>query len=89
MPEVPVQNPAPALSYGEKQAVLDFARRWPLLGKARAGEIAMDYAACLKAGEASQGEGISPRGAFDGAEYLLGIARGLSGEALFSAGERP
>ncbi|MDR2184498.1 MAG: RDD family protein [Treponema sp.] len=93
MPETPVQIPASPLSYEEKQAVLDFARRYPLLGKARAGEIARDYAACLKTETVLREEfGISPeeefanslKGEFNGAEYLLGIARGLSG----AAGER-
>ena len=90
MPEVPVRNPAFTLSYEEKQAVLDFARRYPLLGKARAGEIAGDYAACLRIGKAPrEGSGASPEDTFGSAEYLLGIARGLSGDVLFPAGERP
>jgi uncharacterized RDD family membrane protein YckC len=90
MPGIPVQSPAFPLSYEEKQAVLDFARRCPLLGKARADEIAGDYAACLRTGKAPRGEsGASSEGGFGSAEYLLGIARGLSGEALFPAGERP
>jgi uncharacterized RDD family membrane protein YckC len=97
MPEVPVQSPVSPLSYAEKQAVLDFARRRPLLGRARAEEIARDYAACLKTETVPLGaSGISskrefagfPEGAFDGADYLLGIARGLSGEARFPAKER-
>lgn len=60
------------LSYAEKQAILMFARRCPLLGPARADEIAEAYAAMLRDAE-DQG---SP------AEYLLGIARRISGEAL-------
>jgi uncharacterized RDD family membrane protein YckC len=83
-PDIPVQSPASPLSYEEKQSVLNFARRYPLLGRARAGEIARDYAACLRAGEAPA-EPLETD--FSDAEYLLGIARGLSGEAL--SGERP
>jgi uncharacterized RDD family membrane protein YckC len=94
MPEVPVQSPASPLSYEEKQAILDFARRRPLLGRARADEIAGDYAACLSAGTSPAEPGMSSPGissgdGFGGAEYLLGVARGLSGEALFPAGGKP
>jgi uncharacterized RDD family membrane protein YckC len=59
------------LSYEEKQAILLFARRYELLGKARADEIARDYAAFLR--------GDGPE-ILSGGDYLLGIARGLSGE---------
>jgi uncharacterized RDD family membrane protein YckC len=64
-----VCSPRP-LSWEEKQAILMFARRYPLLGPARADEIARDYVRALR-GEAS----------FEGSEsaWLLGIARGLSG----------
>jgi uncharacterized RDD family membrane protein YckC len=58
------------LSYEEKQAVLNFARRYPLLGEARANEIAGIYAPCLKNGDS----------ALTDAAFLLGIARKLSGE---------
>jgi len=58
------------LSYEEKQAVLNFARRYPLLGEARANEIAGIYAPCLKSGDS----------ALTDAAFLLGIARKLSGE---------
>jgi uncharacterized RDD family membrane protein YckC len=59
------------LSSEEKQAVLNFARRYPLLGEARANEIACFYSQSLR----SKGkEEISD------AAYLLGIARQLSGE---------
>ena len=63
--------PQRALSWEEKQAILMFARRYPLLGPARADEIAREYAASLKGEEADSGSA-----------YLLGIARRLSGEAL-------
>jgi len=70
-------NPQPAafqtaLSYEEKQAILEFARRYPLLGEARAGEIAGIYAPQLK-------------NAFEklpDSAFLLGIAKKLSGETL-------
>jgi uncharacterized RDD family membrane protein YckC len=61
----PVTPPQP-LSHDEKQAILSFARRYPLLGEARANEIAAIYAPCLCENQSSG--------------YLLGIARKLLGE---------
>jgi len=65
------------LSYGEKQAILNFARRYPLLGEARANEIAGIYAPYLKD---YAGSGALPDAALPDAAFLLGIARRLSGE---------
>jgi hypothetical protein len=65
--------PAAPLSYEEKQAILIFARRYPLLGEARANEIAGTYAASLREEEAAKNGHIS------NATYLLGVARLLSG----------
>jgi hypothetical protein len=62
--------PPVRLSYEEKQAVLMFARRYPLLGADRAEEITRPYVLALGAGAPSA------------AGYLLGIARKLAGEAL-------
>jgi uncharacterized RDD family membrane protein YckC len=70
----PLAPPRP-LSAEEKQAILMFARRYPLLGPARADEIAHDFAAALRGGEASS----APAGS-DSA-YFLGIASRFSGEA--------
>jgi uncharacterized RDD family membrane protein YckC len=67
--EFPPQSPAPPLSSGEKQAILMFARRYPLLGPARADEIAGPYAAALGA-----------EGASSASVYLLGAARKLAGD---------
>jgi uncharacterized RDD family membrane protein YckC len=78
LPGGPVITPGRALSYGEKQALLLFARRYPLLGKARADEIARPYAAALR--EDVPG-GAFPEGDLSGGEYLLGIARKFGGEA--------
>jgi hypothetical protein len=64
--------------YEEKQAVLMFARRYPLLGEARANEIARSYAGTL-------GSDFSP-GDISGAVLLLGIARKLFGEGLARKG---
>jgi len=58
------------LSSDEKQAVLNFARRYHLLGEARANEIAAIYAPYLK----------DETCALTDAAFLLGIARKLSGE---------
>jgi len=63
-------SPPRVLSYDEKQAILSFARRYPLLGESRANEIAGIYAPYLKA----EGSDLSD------SACLLGIARSLSGE---------
>jgi uncharacterized RDD family membrane protein YckC len=64
--------PQIALSNDEKQAIINFARRYHLLGKFRANEIAGIYAPYIRAGETD----------IDNAAYLLGIARNLSGKRL-------
>jgi uncharacterized RDD family membrane protein YckC len=61
-------SPGRALSYEEKQAILSFAGRYPLLGPDRAEELARIYVPSLSGGV----EGSA-------AEYLLGIAHTLSG----------
>ncbi|MDR0623536.1 MAG: RDD family protein [Treponema sp.] len=63
----PLVPPTP-LSHEEKQAILTFARRYPLLGAARAEEITRPYVRALEAGVPSA------------SAYLLGIARKLAGE---------
>jgi uncharacterized RDD family membrane protein YckC len=63
------------LSNDEKQAILNFARRYPLLGEARANEIAGIYAPYLKDDDCALPDAALPNAAF-----LLGIARKLSGE---------
>ncbi|QQO10483.1 RDD family protein [Breznakiella homolactica] len=66
-------RPSRNLSYEEKQTILMFARRYPLLGQDRAEELARIYAPVLRSG------GTAWESKSD-AEYLLGIARGLSGD---------
>jgi len=66
-------SPSKPLSHEEKQAILNFARRYPLLGEARANEIASLYTPYIKK-ENTDFNNIS------NAAYLLGIARKLSGE---------
>jgi uncharacterized RDD family membrane protein YckC len=61
----PAVFPAAPLSGEEKRGLRMFAQRYPLLGKARADEIARDYAASLKGGEDWETADGSP------AEYLL------------------
>jgi uncharacterized RDD family membrane protein YckC len=68
-------SPARLLSGDEKQAVLNFARRYPLLGEARANEIANIYAPYLKDADSNL-NGLS------NAAFLMGVARKLSGETL-------
>jgi len=63
--------PPYTLSIEEKQAILEFARRYPLLGESRANEIAGIYASLLR-------DDGSPKQT--DAAYILGIARNLSGE---------
>jgi len=70
--DIPMVSPLRKLDYEEKQAVLSFARRYPLLGKARADEIAGIWTAKLRGAEASDSE-TAP------SAYLLGIARTLGG----------
>ena len=65
-------TPSRPLCGDEKEAVINFARRYPLLGEARANEIAGIYAPFLKDGDVSLPD----------AAFLLGIARKLSGEIL-------
>jgi uncharacterized RDD family membrane protein YckC len=60
--------PPTRFSHEEKQAILMFARRYPLLGAARAEEITRPYVLALGAAVPSA------------AGYLLGIARQLAGE---------
>ncbi|MDR0389046.1 MAG: RDD family protein [Spirochaetaceae bacterium] len=61
-------SPGRNLSYEEKQAILSFAGRYPLLGPDRAEELARIYVPSL-----------SGRVEENAAEYLLGIAHTLSG----------
>jgi len=80
--DFPVVFPSGKLSYEEKQAILMFARRYPLLGKARSDEIAAIWAARLKAGisTGSDGEtGITDAFETSASAYILGIARTLGG----------
>jgi uncharacterized RDD family membrane protein YckC len=87
--DVEVVTPGRTLSSEEKQAILMFARRYPLLGPARADEIARPMAASLR------GESGGPSGIGDGeprnrsaaetgsdSAYLLGVAHRFSGDAL-------
>jgi len=66
--DVPMAAPSRKLCYEEKQAILSFARRYPLLGKARAGEIADIWA-----------DKLQPDSSGEASAFLLGIARSLGG----------
>ncbi|MDR2160509.1 MAG: RDD family protein [Treponema sp.] len=61
------------LSHEEKQAILMFARRYPLLGEARANEIARPYAAVLR------DDGGPAAAAVSDSAWFLRIAEKLSG----------
>ena len=87
----PVVAPLCKLKFAEKQAILSFARRYPLLGKARSDEIAGAWAAKLR-GETDPGSEnafmgkpavgpipVVPSTDDSASTYLLGIAHTLSG----------
>ena len=78
---VPMVSPSRKLDYEEKQAILSFARRYPLLGQARADEIAAIWAGKLKGDELSDSGAESPDSAAEASAtaYLLGIAHTLGG----------
>jgi uncharacterized RDD family membrane protein YckC len=63
-------NVPQTLSQAEKQLILNFARRYPLLGEARANEIAAYYAPSIREEQTDVTD----------AEYLLGIAAKLAGK---------
>ena len=67
--DIQAVSPSRRLNYEEKQAVLMFARRYPILGNARSDEIARIWAE--KLGIADQNSNAS--------KQLLGIARSLGG----------
>jgi uncharacterized RDD family membrane protein YckC len=70
--DIPVIVPTYKLSYEEKQALLMFARRYPLLGKKRSDEIARPWAVRLRSG-------TSDDGLISDSQYLLGLAHTISG----------
>ena len=73
--DVPMVSPSRNLGYEEKQALLSFARRYPLFGKARGNEIAGIWVDMLR--DAREPGKESPD--FQASTYLLGIAHTLSG----------
>jgi uncharacterized RDD family membrane protein YckC len=80
--DVPMVSPSRKLEYEETQAILMFARRYPLLGRARADEIARIWTAKLEAREA------------EASACLLGIAHTVSGTQIpgstdIPAGNKP
>jgi hypothetical protein len=75
--DVSMVTPAIKLDYEEKQAVLMFARRYPLLGKARADEIAQIWAGKLQGDVRTQPESDNEEAG--ASAVLLGIAHTLGG----------
>jgi uncharacterized RDD family membrane protein YckC len=84
---VPAGGPG-VLSGEEKQGILMFVRRYPLLGRARAGEIAAPFVRSLQGpdedgyepeepGELGGLEELAPG---EAADYLLGIGKRLAGD---------
>ena len=74
--------PGRPLSFDEKQGILMFARRYPLLGSARANEIAAPLAASLQTTAKTmldQSAGQLPVDTNGPSGYLLGIARSFAG----------
>ena len=72
----PAVFPSRRLDYEEKQAILSFARRYPLFGRARADEIAGIWAGKLKAPDT---ENSASDAGFSSSACLLGIAHTLGG----------
>jgi uncharacterized RDD family membrane protein YckC len=72
---VPPVIPDRSLTFEEKQGILVFAQRYPLLGPARANEIARPLAASLRNSPPES----SPENPAGDAVYLLGIARTFAG----------
>jgi uncharacterized RDD family membrane protein YckC len=68
----PAVTPSRVMTYAEKQAILTFARRYPLLAPARADEIAHVYVESLREKTAAP--------ALSDSEYLLAVARKLRRE---------
>jgi hypothetical protein len=68
----------PGLSGEEKQGILMFVRRYTLLGRARADEIAAPYVKALRGDDEMPDAGDLPPGA--AADYLLAVSRRLVGE---------
>ena len=76
----PPQYPMYKLGYEEKQAILSFARRYPLLGKARADEIAEIYMDVLTASKNAEAPNAADAPDInEPAAYIMGIARNLGG----------
>jgi uncharacterized RDD family membrane protein YckC len=73
--------PPRTLSHNEKQMIILFAKRYPLLGEARANEIAKKYAADLCNQNNYFDQDVqSAANNFSSSSYLLGIAHSLSGD---------
>jgi hypothetical protein len=69
--------PPRLLSNEEKQNIILFSKRFPLLGETRANEIAKKYAENLCNDFQSDS---ARKNNFSSSEYILGIARTLSGD---------
>ena len=81
--------PARLLSPEEKQAVLMFARRYPLLGEARANEIARSWVHVLRGDSLSGEKNTTEAPPVPEAAYLLGIAKMLLGDISPDGGKTP
>jgi len=80
--DVPAAAASRKLGYEEKQAILSFARRYPLFGKARADEIAGIWVDDIRgAGEFSSPKSLRAKDETEHSDsaHLLGIARNLGG----------
>ena len=77
--DVPMVFPSRKLDYEEKQAILSFARRCPLLGKARSDEIAAVWVDTLRGRQSPGAESAASEAEISASAYLLGIAHTLGG----------
>ena len=92
--EIPPVVPPRKLKFEEKQAILSFARRYPLLGKARSDEIAKIWAAKLRglpsmanSSIRSSGDGLTdfkadPPVDNSASAFILGIAHAVGGAPI-------
>ena len=77
--DVPPVSASRKLDYEEKQAILSFARRYPLLGKARADEIARVWADKLKGSAVAETEASASEADAPASAVILGIAHTIGG----------
>jgi len=81
--DFPLQTPGIKLGYEEKQGLLMFARRYPLLGRRRADEIARPWAVLLRQNTTdpviNRDDSRPESPSVSDSDYLLGVTRSING----------